>query len=126
VQGLTGGLRGKLYVAYNGWGEQLSSMEDDFLPALKAALPAGDREIVTLWGPVEKAARAVAGHLKGWEDPVIICAQAGAFVGTWASTFTGYIQRLRGYMPLTADKRMLYHTGPPAWTSATAPHDRAD
>jgi hypothetical protein len=114
-------------VAYNGWGEQLSSMADDFLPALKAALPAGDREIVTLRGPVEKAARAVAGHMKGWEGPVemIICAQAGAFVGTWASTFTGYIHRLRGYMPLTADKRMLYHTGPPARTSAAAPRDRA-
>eukprot|EP01050_Picozoa_sp_SAG11_P049148 SAG11_NODE_26692_length_342_cov_0.637860_1_plen_70_part_10 len=33
-----------------------------------------------------------------WEGVVemVICSQAGAFLGSWGSTFTAYIHRLRG------------------------------
>ncbi len=46
-----------------------------------------------------------------WEGMVeqAICARAGRFVGTDLSTFSGYINRLRGYMQ-AADQRCYYHT----------------
>ena len=69
--------------------------------------------IINLSDKVREVAKARVGHLKGWSGIVemIICAQAGMFVGSWGSTFTGYIHRLRGYMPLVMDKRMLYTDG---------------
>merc|ERR1719384_74333 len=69
------------------------------------------RRIVRLEGAVYKAAEARAGHLVGWQGIVdtIICTQASEFLGTWGSTFTGYIHRLRGYMPDVADKRILFY-----------------
>jgi len=66
--------------------------------------------IVTLADKVRDAAMALVGHVKGWQGMVemAICAQGDEFMGSWGSTFTGYIHRLRGYMPFIADKRLLY------------------
>ena len=38
----------------------------------------------------------------------IVCSRADVFVGTWWSTFTGYIHRLRGYHGL--GEQTYYHT----------------
>ena len=124
-----------MYVAYNGWGEQLVAMKENFLPAVQRVLPSPGT-IVTLKGnAAEHAARRVAGKLQGWEGPVemIICSLAGAFVGTWASTYSGYVHRLRGYMPFTADKRILFQQASrnnqefrhPSWAAAKDLHQVA-
>eukprot|EP00392_Amoebophrya_sp_AT5.2_P014697 g14858.t1 len=104
-------LHGKMFVAHNAQGEQLREMENIFLPAMQKSLP-GQQIIVTLKDKVKEAARQVAmvSKLRNWEGPVemIICSLAGAFIGTWASTYSGYVHRLRGYMPFVADKRILF------------------
>lgn len=38
----------------------------------------------------------------------IVCGRAAAFAGTWFSTFTGYIHRLRGYHGL--GEETYYHS----------------
>ena len=54
------------------------------------------------------------GHLKGVNPNYhgmvesIVCSRAKAFAGTWFSTFTGYIHRLRGYHGL--GEQTYYHT----------------
>jgi len=40
----------------------------------------------------------------------VICARAKVFAGTYWSTFTGYIHRIRGYYGLGEDS--YYHSGP--------------
>merc|ERR1719498_2159704 len=88
---------------------QMKPLTETFIPALRKEMPEPKR-IVNLADKVKAAAQQRVGHLPGWQGIVemIICAQAGMFLGSWGSTFTGYIHRLRGYMPLVADKRMLY------------------
>lgn len=39
----------------------------------------------------------------------IVCSRAKAFAGTYFSTFTGYIHRLRGYHSLELAKETYYH-----------------
>jgi len=68
------------------------------------------KEVILLGGDVREAGERIAGRMQTWDGIVemIICSQAHAFVGSWGSTYTGYIQRLRGYMPEVMDKRMLF------------------
>jgi hypothetical protein len=47
------------------------------------------------------------GYLLGCID-TIVCARARVFVGTYKSTFTGYIHRLRGYMRDVDSKDVLF------------------
>merc|ERR1712216_304340 len=100
---------GKIYLAVIKTHKQAHALRNTFLPALKQEMPE-PKMIVTLSHKVKDAAKARVGHLQGWEGVVemIICSQADTFIGSWGSTFTGYIHRLRGYMPAVEDQRMLY------------------
>lgn len=100
---------GQLYVASLATPPQARDLMTIFLPAIQREMPEPKR-IIRFSDKVEKVARERVGHLKGWQGIIemIICAQAHTFIGSYGSTFTGYIHRLRGYMPLIADKRMLY------------------
>ena len=119
-----------LYMATNPRGPQTEVLHSRFIPAVAAALPKGPPEPrVVIWADVEAAARQavgadVAARVGNWAAAVemLICAQAGAFIGSWGSTFSGYIHRLRGYMPGVYDKRILYHNAAhsrPAWGHPT-------
>lgn len=39
----------------------------------------------------------------------LVCSRASVFSGTWLSTYTGYIQRLRGYYRDTPDRNIYYN-----------------
>jgi len=105
---------GKMWMAYNVHvlnpiDLQTQPLRNIFIPALQKEMPE-PKKIFNLAAEVNEVAKARVGHLPGWQGLVdmIICAQAGIFLGNWGSTFTGYIHRLRGYMPLIDDKRLLY------------------
>ena len=52
------------------------------------------------------------GHVHpAWSGPIeqMVCARARVFVGTAASTFATYIQRMRGYMADVRQKELFYH-----------------
>jgi len=103
----------RFYFAYRGEPKQERAMQQVFLPALQDAM-ASPASIVRLTGEVAEAASRIVGDIPEWEGLVemIICSQAGTFLGSYGSTFTGYIHRLRGYMPMVNDKRILF------WDSA--------
>lgn len=100
---------GTIYVASNPSIFQALAMNAVWYPALqeKMAVP---KRIVTFEGSAKEAAGRIVGHLPEWMGLVemIICSHADTFLGSRASTFTGYIHRLRGYMPTTMDKRILF------------------
>merc|ERR1719201_2259136 len=100
---------GKIYMAIRAFPGQEQALNAIFLPALRKEMPE-PKIIINLAGKVKQVAERRVGHLPGWQGVIemIICAQADTFLGSWGSTFTGYIHRLRGYMPFVADKRMLF------------------
>lgn len=110
---------GKIYMAVITSPGQAWALENVFLPRLREEMPE-PKMLITLSDKVKEVAKARVGHLKGWQGIIemIICAQAGIFIGSWASTFSGYIHRLRGYMPGVADKRQL-------WTDSSKSDRRA-
>merc|ERR1719343_717521 len=91
-------------------GLQVTQMNNIWYPAIQARMPM-PAKIVTLKGPVYEAAKAIVGHIEGWQGIIemLICGQAEEFLGTWGSTFTGYIHRIRGYLPGVRDKRLLFY-----------------
>lgn len=120
-----------IYIATNPDSAQAALMDKHWYPAIKSFMPA-PRRVVTLSDPaVYQAAAAHAGQFKDWQGMVdmIICSRAREFLGTWGSTFSGYIQRLRGYMPDVPNKRIQFYersrerpfTGRfPSWSTAAA------
>jgi len=100
---------GKIYMAVIATKKQVNALKTIFLPALRQEMPE-PKMIINLSDKVRAVADRRVGHRKGWQGIIemIICSQASTFMGSWGSTFTGYIHRLRGYMPHVADKRMLY------------------
>lgn len=120
-----------IYVASNPTQAQADLMDRVWYPAIKALMPE-PRKIVTLSDPaVYQAAAAHVGQFQGWQGIVemIICSRADEFLGTWGSTFSSYIHRLRGYMPDVVDKRILFYERDmvrkldgtwPSWSAAAA------
>eukprot|EP01052_Picozoa_sp_SAG31_P013152 SAG31_NODE_785_length_12089_cov_4.342936_12_plen_219_part_00 len=142
-------LHSVLYQATNPRAEQAKDMAAIFVPAIAGVVGAvpGKGRVVGWEDIKETAAQAMRKASNNgmtalppsWEGVVemIICAQAGAFLGSWGSTFSAYIHRLRGYMPHIQDKRILYHNkghnpgiepagggvgGHPSW-AANSPND---
>jgi len=71
---------------------------------------------LAFWDDV-KPKEEVPYHLVGMVEQ-LICVESNLFVGTRLSTFTSYIQRLRGYSPALENKEVFYgdrvYTGKPA------------
>jgi hypothetical protein len=99
----------RIYMAVLATKQQEEALERIFYPAIRREM-AEPKMIVGFSKKAHDAAKRIAGHLKGWEGIVemIICAQANMFLGSVGSTFSGYIHRLRGYMPHVDDKRILF------------------
>lgn len=104
------GAHGHLYLALKYRESEAKGINEKLIPTLRSLL-AEPKQVHVLQKETKEAAAAVAGDLKLWDAMVdmAICAQASTFVGSIGSTFTGYIHRLRGYMPAVADKRLLYY-----------------
>jgi len=122
----------RIYMAVLATKEQQEALEHIFYPAIRKEM-AEPKMIVGFSKKAHDAAKRIVGHLKGWEGIVemIICAQANMFLGSWASTFSGYIHRLRGYMPHVDDKRILFtdssqsdtKLATPSWNVSEVPAD---
>lgn len=114
---------GVIYVATKATKRQAADMDRVWYPALREKMAAPKR-IVTFAGLVREAARRVVGDRVGWEPLVemIICSHGSTFLGTYGSSFTGYIHRLRGHMPGTRDKRILFWD----WARAREKHLTSD
>ena len=134
-------LHSTLYMATNPRAEQKTTMHNVWIPAVKQRLGSRGKGKIVLWDDVKAAAEAAVGAAVVAKLPhgewaaaveMCICALAGAFEGSWGSTFSGWIHRMRGYMPAIADKRILYHNsihnnpadvGHPTWANAASSND---
>jgi len=123
---------GKVYLAIKANGNEWESLHNKLFPAIKAKLR-HPQQILLFHEEMQQAAKHVAGEMRFYDDLVemIICAQAHSFLGTYGSTYTGYIQRLRGYMPAVMDKRIMFWDGRterdsgsyPSWANSQANHE---
>jgi hypothetical protein len=68
----------------------------------------GGREKVKFWSDFHLSLR-LEDVKKIWIGSVesVVCTRARTFVGTQKSTFTGYIQRMRGYMRDVGQKELF-------------------
>jgi len=103
------GSHGKMYLAVQLSRTEAHDVRTKLLPYVKSKMRQ-PKQIVML-DDVGLAIKAQAAGRMKFPDAIVemlICAQARTFVGNWGSTFTGYIQRLRGYMPAVLDSRHLF------------------